>query len=502
MIYRIFVLLGANLLNGVCKLTGKYEGMVSWCAIFVLSCKDFIKNGYLCTQIIHIKKRMRKSIVLLGGALVALLLTSCQGGRMSGDADQGDTLPMKYAHLLTIVKHGGDAVSGSLPKDGYAEVMVKNPWKKGTMLHRYILVPKGEEGDSTVAMLAKQRGSGMGCVTDTVRTPVVNSVVFTSPHCQLLYELGAKNAIRGVCDLNYINIPDVKKRAASSKTASLTAATSASAAIVDCGSSMAPDIECIIALKPQALLISPFENSGGYGKLDKMHIPIIEAADYMENSPLGRAEWIKFYGMLFGSEEEIGKNEESNGLVSCEARADSLFSAIEKEYLSLKAQAAKLPKGRSVLTERKTGGVWYVPGGQSTMGILLKDANAQYIFANDTHSGSLAMSPEQILAKGKEVEVWAFKYFEPKPLDRPQLLQEYDGYKALRAFQSKNIYECNTITQPYFELTSFHPEILLREFIVLSHVEYWKQFGGLRFYRKMNESDDLPLSDQTVECRK
>ena len=420
---------------------------------------------------------------------MALLLASCQGGRLSGDADGGDTLSMKYAQLLTIVKHdGGDAPGApskdavpSLSDDGYAEVIIKNPWKKGALLHRYILVPKGKEGNRMVTRLAKQRGAEASCTTDTVRTPIDNSVVFTSPHCQLMYELGAKNAIRGVCDLGYINIPDIKKRAASSKSSK--AATPVSDAIVDCGSSMAPDIERIIALKPQALLISPFENSGGYGKLDKLHIPIIETADYMETSPLGRAEWMKFYGMLFGSD-----------------KSDSLFSVIEKGYLSLKAQAAKLPKGRSILTERKTGNVWYVPGGQSTMGILLKDANARYIFADDTHSGSLAMSPEQILAKGKEVEIWAFKYFEPQPLTRPQLLQEYEGYKALFAFQTKDIYECNTTTQPYFELTSFHPEVLLREFIILSHMEYQKQFGGLRFYRPMDEPDDLPLSGRTVEC--
>ena len=397
---------------------------------------------------------------------------------MSGNVNDGDTLPMKYAQLLTIVKHS----------DAYSEVMIGNPWKKGTALHRYILVPKGKEGDETVAKLAEQpTGSGAGGAIDTVRTPVENSVVFTSPHCQLMYELGAKDAIRGVCDLGYINIPDIKKRAAAkAECADVSSKDEQRQAIVDCGSSMAPDIERIIALKPQALLISPFENSGGYGKLDKLHVPIIETADYMETSPLGRAEWMKFYGMLFGSD----------------VRADSLFARIEKEYLSLKAQAARLPKGRSVLTERKTGNVWYVPGGQSTMGILLRDANARYIFADDTHSGSLAMSPEQILAKGKEVEVWAFKYFEPKPLTRPQLLQEYAGYKALRAFQSKYIYECNTVTQPYFEQTSFHPEILLREFIILSHIGCQKQFGGLRFYRSMNEPDDLPVMDQTVECSK
>ena len=421
---------------------------------------------------------MKKLYILLCGATVALLMAACQGGKTAAaDAEAGDTLEMKYAKLLTIVKHGdGEDASGN--GEGadyqYAETIVANPWKAGTLLHRYILIPKGEEGDKTVAMLAKRRSMGARCTTDTVRTPVERSAVFIAPHCQLMYELGCQQAIRGVCDLNYINISDVRKRAASAGKASSGNA-SAGNSIVDCGSSMAPDIERIIALKPEAILVSPFENSGGYGKLDKLHIPIIEAADYMESSPLGRAEWMKFYGMLFGKASKAVLS------ASCEATADSLFSQIEKEYLNLKAEAGKLPKGLSILTERKTGNVWYVPGGQSTIGILLKDANARYIFSDDQHSGSLPMSPEQILAKGKQVDVWAFKYFGGAPLSQVQLLQEYDGYKALAAFNRGNIYQVDTSTVPYFELTSFHPELLLREFIILAH---GSRFGKLRFYKK------------------
>ena len=451
---------------------------------------------------------MKKLYILLCGATAALLMAACQGGKTAAaDAEAGDTLEMKYAKLLTIVKHG-DGEEASDEAEGidyqYAEAIIANPWKAGTMLHRYILIPKGEEGDETVTRLALQRTSGMGCTTDTVRTPVERSAVFIAPHCQLMYELGCQQAIRGVCDLNYINIPDVRKRAASAGNAA------AQNSIVDCGSSMAPDIERIIALKPEAILVSPFENSGGYGKLDKLRIPLIEAADYMESSPLGRAEWMKFYGMLFGKDKNIsttaagkaseaavgkaseaaagkaseataGKASEATLPASCELRADSLFAQIEKEYLDLKAEAGKLPKGLSILTERKTGGVWYVPGGQSTIGILLKDANARYIFSDDQHSGSLPMSPEQILAKGSQVDVWAFKYFGGAPLSQVQLLQEYDGYKALAAFNRGNIYQVDTSTVPYFELTSFHPELLLREFIILAHGE---RFGKLRFYKK------------------
>lgn len=436
---------------------------------------------------------MNRKIYIFGALLALLVLTACQGGKTTaGEAEEGDTLKMKYAKLLTIVKHG-EKGTASLNNDAedaeyqYAEVNVANPWKAGTLLHRYILIPKGKEGDETVARLALQRTSGMGCTTDTVRTPVERSAVFIAPHCQLMYELGCQQAIRGVCDLDYINIPDVKKRAALSRN---TAARKASVgnvsagkasvgnSIVDCGSSMAPDIERIIALKPEAILLSPFENSGGYGKLDKLHIPIIEAADYMESSPLGRAEWMKFYGMLF---KKDGNAPKTALAASCEPKADSLFAKIEKEYLKLKAEAAGYPKGLSILTERKTGNVWYVPGGQSTIGILLKDANARYIFEDDEHSGSLAMSPEQILAKGKQVDVWAFKYFGGAPLSQAQLLQEYDGYKALAAFGRGNIYQVDTSTVPYFELTSFHPELLLREFIILAHGE---RFGKLRFYKK------------------
>lgn len=397
---------------------------------------------------------------IIFGALVVLLVVACQGGK-TASGEGGDTLQMKYAELLTIVKHNDGA---------YTEAIIENPWKKGTTLHKYILVPKGNEGDETVARLKDNIRENatlqMGSHCDIVHTPLESNVVFTAPHCQLMYELGCKNAITGVCDKDYINIPDIKERVKLSDGKASTSDTDK--VIIDCGSSMQPDIERIIALKPEGLFISPFENSGGYGKLDKLHIPIIETADYMETSPLGRAEWMKFYGLLFKSEE----------------RSDSLFSSIEKEYLALKAEAAKLPQGLSILTERKMGSVWYVPGGKSTMGILLKDANAKYIFADDTHSGSLAYGPERILSKGTQIDVWAFKYFGGKALSKNDLLAEYEGYKVLKAFNSNSIYQVDTSTQPYFELTSFHPEILLREFIILAHPKA-TQFGKLRFYQHL-----------------
>lgn len=93
---------------------------------------------------------MKKLYILLCGATAALLMAACQGGKTAAaDAEAGDTLEMKYAKLLTIVKHGdGEETSGAAEGVDYqyAEALIANPWKAGTMLHRYILIPKGEEG--------------------------------------------------------------------------------------------------------------------------------------------------------------------------------------------------------------------------------------------------------------------------------------------------------------------------------------------------------------------
>ena len=392
-------------------------------------------------KLYHLKKT--KNCVFFFIILLSIL-TSCQNGKGNKLAlEAGDTIPIKYAQYLTMMKH-----------DGFTEVTLQNPWKADKMLHRYILIPKGDEGDKVASQFKRNAH------TDVVRTPVDNSIIFTAPHCELMYELGCPEVIKGVCDFDYINIPDLHERE-----------------IVDCGSSMQPMMEKIMDCKPEAMLISPFENTG-YGKLEKLNIPIIETADYMETSPLGRAEWIKFYGAIFGREHQ----------------ADSLFASIDSTYQALKAKARKLPKGHSILTERKTGSVWYTPGGKSTIGILIADANAAYAFANDKHNGSLALSPEQILDKAKDMEIWAFKYIGRVPLTRADLLQEYQGYASLEAFKTGDIYECNTGVVPYFEQTSFHPEYLLREFMQLTHPEM--DLGGLRYYKKMTSDEYFTVGNK------
>ena len=124
---------------------------------------------------IFINHRNFMAALFLG---IASLLVSCQMGKtQAGDnMDAGDTIPLKYAQHLTMVKHGEE----------YTEVILANPWKEGTLLHRYILVPKGKEGNETVTRLALRRASAARCATGTARTPGTSSVVFMGPHCELM----------------------------------------------------------------------------------------------------------------------------------------------------------------------------------------------------------------------------------------------------------------------------------------------------------------------------
>ena len=145
-----------------------------------------------------------------------------------------------------------------------------------------------------------------------VKVPLERSMVYSSVHCNLFKQLESLDAVAGVCGLQYIKVPEIQEGCRNGS-------------VTDCGNSMNPDIEKIIDIHPDAILLSPFENSGGYGRIEKLNVPIIECADYMETSPLGRAEWMYFYGLLTGRK----------------AQADSLFRKVEQSYLDIKRKAGR-----------------------------------------------------------------------------------------------------------------------------------------------------------------
>lgn len=362
---------------------------------------------------------MNRPLTLTAYFLLVLLgLCSCGGGSTNA-VSNGDTLHLGYARGLTIVRC-----------EGYTVASVADPWHSGHTLHTYLLVPKD-------SVLPPDMPSGT-----VVRTPLKRAVMFTTVHSSLFMTLGAKNAIAGVCDLQYVDIPWVREQCRLGR-------------IADCGSGQNPDIERIADAKPDALLVSPFENSGGYGKLAATRIPIVECADYMEPTALGRAEWMRFFGILTGHERE----------------ADSLFAVVERNYSHLKNIAGKTKKRPSVIMDKRVGTVWYVPGGRSTMGQMLSDAACRYVYANSDQSGSLSLPFESVLDKAGDADLWLFRYSSDHEVTYKELALEYAGYERLRAFKTRRAYGCNVQTSRFFDETPFRPDLLLSDFIAVFHPE-------------------------------
>lgn len=369
---------------------------------------------------------------MIGIALAICM--SCKGKHHTAGKATKAAQQMEYAEQITI-----DSC------ENHIVVRVRNPWDTTKILHTYVLVERGIE-------LPSELPDGT-----LVRVPVEKALVYSAVHCGLLDELGALDRIGGVCDLEYITLPEIQSRCVSGQ-------------VVDAGNSMNPDVEKIIDFRPDAILLSPFENSGGYGRIEKLGVPIIECADYMETSPLGRAEWMRFFGLLFGQKRQ----------------ADSLFAEVSNEYLHLCELVKEVKNRPTVLSELKSGSAWYIPGGKSTTGQLYQDAGATYPWREDKHSGSIPLAFETVYDRGHDADFWLFKYNQKQDKTLAELKMDYAPYAGFRAFQTGQVYGCNSRYMPFYIETPFHPEWLLRDLIRIFHPSVLPK-GECRYFKKLEK---------------
>lgn len=368
--------------------------------------------------------------------LLLLSFTACRGGQPHSPTPSGDTLTLHHAQYLTLIEH-----------NDYTEVLIHSPWNKGKLLQTLKVMPSP------------------ACATDTLRgmhSPKglrgTRALFFTTTHSNLIEELGCMEAIAGICETEYVGNPRLRQAIAEGK-------------IKDMGSAMIPDRERFVSLAPDLILLSPYENASTYGNLEALGIPIIQCADYMETSALGRAEWIRFYGRLFGKGRE----------------ADSLFFAIEAEYTALQALTDSIPDTSrpTVLFDTQGGSAWYVPGGRSTMAQLVADAGGHYIFSDNTKSGSIPLSFESVLSRGENADTWLIRYNNGHSrMTLTELGKVYQPYTLFKAYRQGNVYGCNSAELIFYEETPFHPERLLRDYIGILHPELLPG-DTLRYFHKL-----------------
>ena len=352
-----------------------------------------------------------------------ILLASCSG-RERGHYDPSADL-CQHTSLLNLHE----------TEDHYTLVQIFNPWQPSQVEVQYLLVPANDaKWDDVSETKAKEM---YGDLT-ILRTPLQRITLTTSCHAYLLDELRALDHVSVMCDTGYVMAPSVHRWMHDGLA-------------FDGGSSMAPNNEVLLAAQTDAVWISPYENAST-STLSHLPLTLIYCADYMETSPLARAEWMRFYGRL------VDKGHEADSLFRCiETRYDSLISVSHAD--TLKAR-------RTLLAELPYGPTWYVPGGCSTSSLLYQDAGYDYLWSQDSHAGSLSLSPEAVLAKAIDCDRWIFKYMN---IDGDWTLNDFLAqnplYGQFKAAKTGEVWGCNTSYSDFFDVTPFRPDILLESLI-------------------------------------
>ena len=347
-------------------------------------------------------------------ATFLFLLCACQ---KHGEGNQNSNSLLSHTRLLSLRDSGGVSIA-----------VVADPWAKEKALATYVLVP-----DTVPATVQLPEGT-------VVHTPLRRAVLTSSIHAALLLHLGVADAIAGMTDTAYVVSSDIRRLLRSGK-------------VTDVGSSVNPDAERIKQTRADALFLSPMENAG-QNNLARLGIPLIQCADYMEVSPLARAEWMRFYGRLFG----------------CTDSADSLFREVERAYETLcqKVRTHNAPRP-TVFCDLPLSGTWYEPGGQSTMGQYLADAGADFLWSDRAESGSLPLDFEAVYARAARADFWLVKYGSAATLTYDSMLRDDSRFRRFRAWQERRIWSCNSLKVPFYEETPFFPHLLLGELIRIFH---------------------------------
>jgi iron complex transport system substrate-binding protein len=211
------------------------------------------------------------------------------------------------------------------------------------------------------------------------------------------------------------------------------------------------DRERVLMLHPGALFIYPFGSQGLRNTLKG--VPMVPVAEYLEEHPLGRAEWIKAFGMLFG----------------LEYRADSLYRAIAQRYGAARSEIPDSLQRPAVFFGSSWRGTWSVPPGNSYMAWLIHDAGGRYLFAGRTAGGNIDLDLETVLAQGAAARYWGRILAQPPPVRAADVAGGDGRILALPAFRAGGAFYANSTESDLFGKAALEPDVVLRDLIGIFH---------------------------------
>lgn len=354
--------------------------------------------------------------ILIPLMLTLLLLASCASKAVQeSQKPRGENL-MRYARNVAVY----EADSGYLME-------VCNPWDTAVLLGSFFIP---EEGFGSV-------------------------ICFSSTQWSVFLELGEIGRVKGLLEGRYVHDQRMCDLLAEGT-------------VQDVGTETAKNIELMISMHPDVILYSPYFD-GNQDPLKVTGAMLFPFADYLETTPLGRAEWIRVVGMMTGRR----------------ADADAWFNDIEARYDALKDRCAEVETRPTVFSDLPFNGQWYVAGGQSYIAQLFKDAGADYIWKDDPSTASFPLDSETILAKAQHADYWRVTNSLSVPMTYESLKRENAIYALFDAFKNHRIFVCDIQPTGYFEKSQIEPDVLLADFISIFHPEKTEEGYQQKYYHMM-----------------
>ncbi|MBE0423655.1 MAG: ABC transporter substrate-binding protein [Lutibacter sp.] len=360
--------------------------------------------------------------------IILTLLNSCKNETPKIEESK-PTSTIKYAHGFDIIKLNNET-----------KLVIKLPYPDAKEYLNYTLT--------------KQASS----TKNTIETPINSIVVTSTTHIPFLELLNAEDKLVGFPNTNFISSEKTRKLINQNF-------------IKELGHPENLNTETLLELNPDVVVgFSLGSNNKIFNTIEKLGIPVIFNGDWLEETPLGRAEWIKFFGALFDKEK----------------KADSIFNIIEKNYLEAKQIAKKSKNKPTIVSGGLYKDVWYLPAGESFEAAFLNDANTNYLWSNSKGKGSLALNVENVFLKGKDAQIWispSFHYSLNNIKDTNAI------YSKFKAFQTGSIYSYingkgETGGILYFELSPTRPDLVLKDLIKIAHPELLPDYQ-FTFYEKL-----------------
>lgn len=275
--------------------------------------------------------------------------------------------------------------------------------------------------------------------------PIKRIVVTSTTHIPALELLGVEDALVGFPGTNYISSNKTRIRIDKGLVREL-------------GKNEGINTEVLLELQPDLVIGFGIDgNNKAFETIKKAGIPVLYNGDWVEDTPLAKAEWIKLFGVLFNKEKE----------------ADSIFNTIESNYLKAKELAETVSNIPTVLSGALHKEVWYLPSGTSPEAQFLKDANVNYLWKDTTAKGSLALNFETVFDKAKDADIW----LSPSYYNSLEALQKAnEHYTRFKAFNNKQVYSFSNTTGNtggvlYYEIGFARPDLVLKDIIKVCHPE-------------------------------